>query len=113
MTTHPLYPQGRASALPSASGEHPAPTDYELVKRLRYVRADGDEAMTAVEEFDPDFSLKLSACGDPAAADALLADWLRHRTEVLERTQRRLRETWQHGIAARAAREAPDGGSSA
>ncbi len=79
MTTRPLYPKGRASALWSTRRP-----DYDLIAHLRNVRASGDEAMRAAEEYDPNFGLKLSACFDKNEADRLLDDWLSHRVAVPE-----------------------------
>ncbi len=93
MTGRLLYPHGRASALPG--GTHPGKLDYDLVAHLRAVREDGDEAMIAAEEYDPNFSLKLSECTDDAAAEALLGAWLERRAAVLRRTQDELRRTWR------------------
>ena len=95
MTTRPLYPHGRASALPP-SVTHPGKPDYDLVAHLRAIRADGDEAMTATEEYDPNFSLKLAACTEAAEAESLLTGWLQRRIEALTRTQAELRQAWQH-----------------
>lgn len=94
MATRPLYPHGRASALGPA-GTHPGKTDYDLVAHLRAIRADGDEAMTAAEEYDPNFSLKLAACTDAAEAESLLAAWLKRRVDTLTQTQGELRHAWQ------------------
>lgn len=81
------YKEGRASAL---SGT----TNYELVERLRTLRESGDAAMWAAEEYDPNFSLKLAAALDEASADALLAEWLQRRLDVLTRTRNELRAAW-------------------
>ena len=94
MTTRPLYPHGRASTLAPAA-THPGRTDYDLVAHLRAIRADGDEAMTAAEEYDPDFSLKLAACTDATEAATVLAAWLARRVDTLTRTQAELRQAWQ------------------
>ena len=94
MSTHPLYAHGRASALPNS--ERPGRPEYDLIARLRAVRQQGDESMTAAEEFDPDFSIKLSNCATDEEAETLLTSWLEHRTGVLRQTQDALRETWRH-----------------
>jgi len=96
MTTRPLYPHGRASA-PNwqPTSEHPGRPDYDLIAYLRAAREEGDEAMKAAEQYDPDFSVKLSTCADGADAEKLLGEWLVRRLDVLKRTQRRLREVWQ------------------
>jgi hypothetical protein len=90
MTMQQLYPKGRASALWSAHR-----TDYDLVAHLREVRASGDRAMGAAEEYDPNFGLKLSACFNEDQADRLLDEWFSHRVAVLKRTQARLRRVWE------------------
>jgi hypothetical protein len=117
MTTRPLYPQGRASAPSSAMGCYPdgraGRPDYDLIVRLRAVRALGDEAMTAAEEYDPNFALKLSACFIKDDADRLLDEWLSHRVAVLRRTQaefRRVRENARRPIEDRASETRPDRG---
>lgn len=93
MVEHPSYPQGRASALP-AFGTRAERQDYKLVEHLRAVRLQGDDAMTALEQYDPDFSLKLAACRETLEAEALLAEWLQRRINVLERTQAELKRAW-------------------
>ena len=100
----PKYPQGRASALPSY-GKHSERQDYELVEHLRAVRVQGDESMTAIEQYDPDFSLKLAACREQPEAEALLEEWLQRRVAVLERTRTELKRVWQETIASRADRK--------
>lgn len=117
MTTRPLYPQGRASAPSSAMGCHPdgraGRPDYDLIGRLRAIRALGDEAMTAAEEYDPNFALKLSACFNEDDADRLLDQWLSHRVAVLRRTQAEFRRVWHDArrpIADQARESRPDQG---
>lgn len=51
--------------------------------------------MTALEEYDPDFSLTLSECHDKEEASRLLDSWFQRRTNVLRKTQARLEEAWQ------------------
>lgn len=101
MITRPLYEHGRLSA-PAAGphGERVGRADYDLVTRLREVRAEGDESMTAAEQYDPDFSVKLSACNDEADAIRLLDAWLAHRVEILERTRKQLQRVWQEAQEA-------------
>ena len=94
MTWRQLYPAGRASALCNPLKKAPLPSP-DLIDHLRAVRESGDRAMTAVEQYDPDFSLKLSACTDEAAAERLLEDWLARRFAVLKRTQSDLRKVWR------------------
>ena len=93
MTTRPLYPHRRASTLPA--GQQVGKPDYDLVAHLRTMRVNGDEAMTAVEQYDPHFSIKLSACMMADDAEALLAAWFERRVSVLLRTQEELRHAWQ------------------
>ena len=95
MTSRQLYPHGRLSAPMRGAGEHAGRPDYDLIARLRGVREQGDEAMTAVERYDPDFSVKLSACTDTSSAERMLAEWFARRADVLTRTQSQLRELWQ------------------
>ncbi len=97
MTTRPLYPNGRASALPSGAspGSGTGRTDYELVTRLRAIRVSGDDALRAAEEYDPNFGLKLSACSEKNDADRLLEEWLSHRVAILKRTQAEFRRVWE------------------
>lgn len=95
MTTRPLYPSGRLSAPIRKPGEHAGPPDYDLIARLRTVREQGDDAMTAVEQYDPDFSVKLSACTEITSAEQMLDEWLSRRLDVLRRTQSQLRDLWQ------------------
>jgi hypothetical protein len=75
---------------------HAARPDYDLIAHLRAVRALGDEAMTATEEYDPNFALKLSACFIKDDADRLLDAWLSQRVAVLRRTQAELRRVWEN-----------------
>jgi hypothetical protein len=106
MSTHPLYTNARASALPNS--DRPGRPEYDLIARLRAVRQQGDEAMTAVEEFDPDFSIKLSNCATDEAAEKLLADWLEHRTRVLRQVQDGLQQAWRHARRSEAQEPARD-----
>ena len=98
MTTRLLHPHGRASALPDgeAGREHSIKPEYDMIAHLRIARENGDEAMTAAEEYDPDFSIKLSNCVTDEAAETLLAEWLDHRLSVLKRTQEALRQAWRN-----------------
>jgi len=105
--THELYATGRAEALPHTPDSNPPPPDYALVRRLRAVRDEGQEAMSALEHYDPNFSLRLSECEDEAAAIGHLKDWLERRVTVLEQCRSRLEETWRSGVAERHRREAP------
>lgn len=82
------YKSGRASAF---SGN----TNYELVEHLRTLRESGDAAMFAVEEYDPDFSLKLAEAADATSAEGLLSEWLKRRINVLEQTRQKMREAWK------------------
>ncbi len=93
MTTRPLYQHGRAASL-DGGDTHPGRPDYDLVLHLRAIRADGDEAMTAAEEYDPNFCLHLSACKDATAADAVLEQWLSRRVAALQRTKHEFKRVW-------------------
>jgi hypothetical protein len=75
---------------------HAGRPDYDLIVRLRDVRTLGDEAMTAAEEYDPNFALKLSACFIKDDVDRLLDEWLSHRVAVLTRTQAEFRRVWEN-----------------
>ena len=83
MTGHPHYVRGRASA--STNNQLVRP-DYDLIAHLRSIRKDGDEAMWAVEEYDPNVGIELSSCTDEAAAERLLEAWLARRLDALKRT---------------------------
>jgi hypothetical protein len=87
----PHYAHGRASA-PTAN---PRRTDYDLIAHLRNIRREGDEAMWAIEEYDPNVGIKLSSCADDAAAERLLDAWLARRVAALKKTQSRLRKVWK------------------
>lgn len=88
--------QGRLSApIHNPLGEKPGRPDYALIAHLRAIRQEGDEAMAAVERYDPDFSVKLYACLEEKAAENLLDDWFARRVDVLKRTQEHLREVWK------------------
>jgi hypothetical protein len=96
MITRPLYPLGRPSAhMGHPGGKRSSRPDYDLIAQLRRIRAEGDEAMTAAEQYDPDFAIKLSSCTDEAEANQLLHQWLIRRMDVLKLTQARLRHVWQ------------------
>jgi hypothetical protein len=69
--------------------------------------------MTAAEEYDPNFALKLSACFNEDDADRLLDQWLSHRVAVLRRTQAEFRRVWHDArrpIADQARESRPDQG---
>ena len=96
MVTQPLYQRGRLSApITGPHGERPGRADYDLIAHLRQVRTQGDDAMTAAEQHDPDFSVKLSACKDVVDANELLDAWLEHRVTVLKQVQADLRRVWE------------------
>ena len=92
MTGRSHYPQGRASAPTTSQLGGP---DYDLIAHLRSIRKDGDEAMWAVEEYDPNVGIELSSCTDEAAAERLLDAWLARRMDALKRTQSELRRVWK------------------
>ncbi len=71
------------------------PSDFRLF--LHPIRAGGDEVMTAVEQYAPNFSLKLVACTNAAEAETLLTLWLQRGVNALTRTQEELRLACQHG----------------
>lgn len=100
MADKPLYPSGRASAF-SGGDRTDGSIDYALIKRLRAIRASGDLALRAAEQYDPDFSIKLSNCIVPGHAEALLTEWLNKRAAVLDRTQAELRRVWTEAQADR------------
>jgi hypothetical protein len=96
MITEELYSRGRLSAaIRGPHGERLGRADYDLISKLRAARVEGDEAMVAAERYDPDFSVKLSACIHEADARALLDAWLDRRVEVLKTTQAQLRRIWE------------------
>lgn len=96
MTTRPLYPRDRASApVDDPGGKRPGYSDYDLIAQLRAVRDEGNEAMTAAEQYDPDFGIKLSSCANEAEAEQLLDEWLARRVDVLRRTRAHLRQVWK------------------
>lgn len=96
MTTRPPHLHVRASALlTDHSDTHRGKPNYDLIAHLRSIRAGGDEAMAAVETYDPNFSLKLAACSDLKEAEVLLAAWLLRRVNTLTRTQAELRRIWR------------------
>lgn len=102
MTTRPLYPRGRLSAPVSGPhGERHVRIDHQLIRNLRDARAAGDEALTAAERYDPDFSVKLSACTREADANELLDEWLEHRTAVLRQIQAHFRRLWDEAQTKR------------
>ena len=102
MTARPLYPRGRLSAPVSGPhGEHPVHIDHQLICRLRDARAEGDEALTAAEHYDPDFSVKLSACTREADANELLEEWFERRIAVLKQTQAHFRRLWDEAQTKR------------
>jgi len=92
MTEHPHYAQGRARAPTNNQLGRP---DYDLIAHLRSIRKDGDEAMWAVEEYDPNVGIELSSCTDEAAAERLLDAWLARRLDALKQTQSELRRVWK------------------
>ena len=104
MAARPLYPRGRLSVPVSGPrGERHVRLDHNLISRLREARGQGDDAMTAAEQYDPDFSVKLSACTEEADANRLLDEWLEHRLAILKRTQEHLRHLWQEAQDKQAA----------
>jgi len=92
MSSPQAHPYGRASAL---SGT----TDHKLVERLRDICASAESAMAAATRYDQNFELKLAACKEEAAVDALLADWLHYRVEILQRTVRDLKRAHNQAVS--------------
>ena len=84
MDEHPHYAHGRASAVTDNQSGRP---DYDLIAHLRSIRREGDEAMWAVEEYDPNVGIELSSCTDEAAVERRLDAWLARRLDALKRTQ--------------------------
>jgi hypothetical protein len=112
MITRPLYPRGRLSAPVSGPhGERLVHIDRDLIGRLREARAQGDEAMTAAEKFDPDFSVKLSACTREDDAQRLLDGWFVHRVNVLKQIQSHFRRLWEAARTQTDGSSKPDGQS--
>lgn len=97
MTILQILPHGRASAHTDII--RPGRPDYKLITSLRSVRADGDAAMAAAEEYDPDFPVKLSNCTKSEDLEALLSAWLAKRLKTLEHTQAKLRQVWLNAQA--------------
>ena len=96
MTTRALYQRGRRSA-PITDPNKPKSgrTKYDLIEKLRHVRNANDEAMTAIDEYNPDLCVNLSACTTEEDAEKLLNEWLARRHEILSDTQTRLRTLWR------------------
>ena len=92
MTHHRHYGHGRASAPTDNRPGHP---DNNLIAQLRNIRKQGDEAMWAAKEYDPNFGIERSSCLDDAAAERLLDTWLTSRLDALKRTQSELRRVWK------------------
>lgn len=69
-------------------------TAYGLIETLRSIRAQGTVDMTAIDAYDPDFSVKLSACSKQSEAEQLLDDWLARRMSVLKHTRNSLLRSW-------------------
>ena len=92
MTHRPHYASGRASAPICNQSGRP---DYDLIAYLRAIRKESDDAMWAVEEYDPNVGIELSSCKDEAAAERLLDAWLARRLDALKQTQSKLRQVWK------------------
>lgn len=95
---HPLYGRGRLSApIPNLShreNQGTTTTNYELIEELRSIRKQGEIDLLAIENYDPDFSVKLSACALESESETLLGHWLDRRLSVLKKTQQDLRTAW-------------------
>ena len=106
VTNHPTFRLGAPVSGPH--GEFPVEYAHELIAELRAIRVEGNEALAAIERFDPDLSVKLSTCTDEKDAQSLLDEWLRRRVDALEGTHKRLLEVWRHGRHAARAALTPD-----
>lgn len=99
MTRRDLYPSTRLSAKISVHEHNPADAsikpNYALIEKLRSVRDDGYEAITAIERYDPDLSIDLSRCVSSKDVDALLDAWFEKRLTVLRNTRNELERTWR------------------
>ncbi|GJE79071.1 hypothetical protein [Methylorubrum thiocyanatum] len=98
-TRETLYPGTRLSAKTDPRGVavtdgHPGQPDYALIEALRAAREQGYDAITAIERYDPDFSVDLSRCRDEAEADWLLERWHARRSAVLDETRTTLKRIW-------------------
>ena len=99
-TRETLYPGTRLSAkvpprdnCPDSS--EPEQPNYPLIEALRAAREQGYDAITAVERYNPDFSIDLSRCHIEAEAEALLERWYARRVAVLDDTRETLRRLWR------------------
>ena len=92
-----LYPRGRLSA-PLARPGSTHEIRRDLIEALRAIRREGDDDVIGIDRYDPDFSVKLSACDNREQAQPLLDEWLRKRVSVLELTRNRLLRAWSQGV---------------
>ena len=92
--------QSMARSSAPATGERMGKPDYDLINRLRAREKNGEETFMAVGRYETDFPVKLAACADAAAAEALLGDWLGHRVAALARVQQEFRDAWKASAAA-------------
>ncbi len=97
--------QSMAWSSAPATGERMGKPDYELISHLRAKEKNGEDSFMAVGRYETDFPVKLAACADAAAAEALLGDWLEHRVAALARVQQEFRDAWK--AAAASAEAAP------
>lgn len=95
MTCHPVYPSRLSAPVSGPHGERPIVIDHKLISQLREARELGDNSMTAIEQWDPDFSVKLSACSKESDAQELLDKWLSLRLGVLKGVQQNLYQIWR------------------
>ncbi|SDM30715.1 hypothetical protein SAMN05216360_101500 [Methylobacterium phyllostachyos] len=101
-TRETLYPGTRLSVHltergMTPDGGEPEQPNYTLIEALRTVRDEGYDSITAVERYDPDFSIDLSRARTEAEADALLERWHARRAAVLDETRAKLKRTWSDG----------------
>ncbi len=90
-----------------ATGKRMGKPDYDLINGLRAREKNGEDAFMAVGRYETDFPVKLAACADAAAAEALLGDWLDLRVAALVRVQQEFRDAWKASAASASAEAAP------
>ena len=70
-----------------------------MIERLRAIRRQDDVDMTAIESYEPDALVKLSACETSEHATTPLDDWPSCRVESLKLTRERLCRQWRRDAA--------------
>ena len=98
-TRETLYPGVRLGVKVDQRGvgpdsAEPEQPDRGLIEALRLVREQGYDELTAVERYDPDFSIDLSRCHTTAEVDDLLDRWYTRRTQHLDGIRAALKRTW-------------------